>query len=71
MKEKQKNEYTQRKERLRLKPQTKLSSSPFFANFVQKPRNGLLLREAGAIEMFADGECEVIFAHAVLTDDMV
>lgn len=59
------------RERLRLKPQTKLSSSTFFANFVQKPRNGLLLREAGAIEMFANGECEVILAHAVLADNVV
>jgi hypothetical protein len=54
-----------------LKPQAKLSTSPFFADFVQKPRDSFLLREAGAIEVFANGERKLILAHAVLPDNVV
>ena len=51
---------------LGLKPQSELPPSPVLTHSVQKPRNGFLLRETSAVEMFTDNKRELVFAHAVL-----
>lgn len=44
---------------------------PLLADLVQEPSDGLLLRQPGAVEMLADRQRELIFAHAVLADNPV
>lgn len=57
--------------RLRLEPQSKLTTSPLLTNGIQEPRNRLLFRQARAVKVLAYNERKLVFAHAVLADDAV
>ena len=61
--------WTQKGQKSRLKPQSKLPSFPFLTNLIQEPRNGLLLRQPGTIKMLAHGQGQLILAHPVLAND--
>lgn len=56
---------------LRLEPQSELTAASLLANGVQKSGNGLLFRQASAVEVFADYQRKLVLAHAVLTNDVV
>lgn len=54
-----------------LESQPKLPPLSLLTDLIQEPSDGLLLRQPGAVEMLADRQRELIFAHAVLADNPV
>jgi hypothetical protein len=54
-----------------LKPEPERSPFALLAHFVEKAGDGLLLHEAGAVEVFAHGERQLVFTDATLGDDMM
>lgn len=55
----------------RLESQPKLPPLSLLADLIQEPGDSLLLRQPSTVEMLANRQCELIFAHTVLTDNTV
>jgi hypothetical protein len=51
--------------------QTKFASFPLLANFVQKPRDGILFDQRDIIKVFPHGHGELVLADTSLAADLM